>query len=521
MRTKVYLTAIWRMLLGLSLLLGAAGCDGSSSAYPQPATTQASGINTGAGTASSAATPVSTRTTRPGGVPASATPAPTRPQPSPTRPPAINLTADDLSGQAITFWHPWSGEKNEAIQQLIDHFNRGNPYDLSVEVQAFNGMNALQEAFQAAEQSGTLPDLLVAYPYQARQLDLNGQTLVDLNAYLYDSNWGFSDGELEDFYPQFWEQDTLTVTLTSQGPAVKRLGLPFYHTLFFVVYNQTWATELGYDEPPATPFDLRLQACAASGNEVGGWMITDSGSLDDQAADPPASLLLGWVGAYGGQITRPDGSGYQFDNPGVEHALGFLKGMQNSACAWLGRDLDPAAAFAARQALFYAAGLPDLPAQRAAMQAASNRDRWTVLPFPGNGESMNGDGSPVVDATSMSLSITRSTPERQLATWLLLEWLISPSGQAHWANASGYAPVRPSTLELLDSELKANPQWATALSLLPYAQPQPSYASWGVTRGMVGDALKQLLTPTFTAAQIPDLIQVMEILAEEIHSQIR
>ncbi len=516
MRTKVYLTAILRMLLGLSLLLGAAGCDGSSLPNPQPTAT------TPAGSASSSpATPVLTRTTRPGSAPATATPAPTRPQPSPTHHPAISITPEDLAGQVITFWHPWAGAEGEAIQQLINQFNRSNPHAVRVDAQAFGGMDALQDAIWAAEQGGTLPDLLVAYPYQARQLDINGQTLVDLNAYLYDPAWGFSAEELEDFYPQFWEQDTLTVTLTSQGAAIKRLGLPFYHSLFFIVYNQTWATELGYDEPPATPFDLRLQACAASGNEVGGWMITDSGSLDDQAADPPPGLLLGWIGAYGGQITQPGGTGYQFNNPEVEHALGFLKGLQNSSCAWLGRDLTPSAEFAARRALFYAAGLSELPAQGAAMQAASNRDRWTVLPFPGNGGGTNGDGSPVVDASNLSLSITRSTPERQLASWLLVEWLVSPSAQAYWTSASGYAPVRPSTLPLLEDELKANPQWATALSLLPYAQTQPAYASWGVARSMVGDALKQLLTPTFTAAQIPDLMQVMEILAEEIHSQIR
>jgi ABC-type glycerol-3-phosphate transport system substrate-binding protein len=178
----------------------------------------------------------------------------------------------------------------------------------------------------------------------------------------------FTSEELQDFYPEFWAQDTLTLTLTSQGPVTKRLGLPFFRSLFFIIYNQTWAGEMGFAEPPDTPFNLRTQACVAAqaGTQpgVGGWLVTDSGSLDDQLADPPSALLLSWIAAYGGQISRPDGTGYQFNTPQVERALGFIKGLQDSGCAWLGRDLDPAAEFAARRALLYAASLTDLPAQR-------------------------------------------------------------------------------------------------------------------------------------------------------------
>jgi multiple sugar transport system substrate-binding protein len=126
-----------------------------------------------------------------------------------------------------------------------------------------------------------------------------------------------------------------------------------------------------------------------------------------------------------------------------------------------------------------------------------------------------------VDAYGPALVITRSTPERQTAAWLLLKWLVSPPNQARWAIASGYAPVRPSALELMQDALKSNPQWAAALALLPYAHREPSYASWSVVRRMLGDALKQLLTPDFPAEQIPDLMQTMEQLAEEIHLQVR
>ena len=513
MHTKAYLTAFWRMLLGLSLLFSAASCDADF--IPEPPPTQ--------GTARpSAAAPTSTRAGPPLPPAASTTLTPLHLATRPPATPALSVTPADLSGVTITFWHPWDGEAGETLRILINEFNRSNRYGVRIQAQAFAGPEALEEALQAARQpGGALPDLLMAYPHQSRHLDAGGQVLVDLNAYASDPTWGFTPIELEDFYPQFLTQDTLTLTLTDQGPVIKRLGLPFYRSLFFIIYNETWAGELGYDEPPNLPFNLRTQACAAAaqsgGDEpgMGGWMITDSGSMDDQAANPPAALLLGWIAAFGGQIERADGTGYQLNTPEVERAMSLLKGLQDSGCAWLARDLDPAAEFAARRALFYAASLADLPAQSAAMSAAANRDRWTVLPFP------SGNGGPAVDAYGPALVITRSTAERQTAAWLLLKWLLEPPNQARWAIASGYAPVRPSALELMEDELGSNPQWAAALALLPYAHPEPSYPSWSVVRGMLADALKQLLTPDFPAGQIPNLMQTMELLAEEIHSQIR
>jgi ABC-type glycerol-3-phosphate transport system substrate-binding protein len=186
MRTKAYLTAFWRIILGLSLLFSAAGCDGSLIPEPPPSQgTARPGATTPAPTARTAAP------TRPAAVASLSPTLSITPPIHPPATPALSVTPADLSGVSITFWHPWSGEASEELQAILNEFNRNNRYGIRVQAQAFDGLSALEDAIQAVErQGGELPDLLAAYPSQARHLDAGGQTLVDLDLYVSDPAWG-------------------------------------------------------------------------------------------------------------------------------------------------------------------------------------------------------------------------------------------------------------------------------------------------------------------------------------------
>jgi len=114
---------------------------------------------------------------------------------------------------------------------------------------------------------------------------------VDLNPYANDPIWGFSRQEQADFYPAFWEHDL------SDG---KRLGVPAQRSGQLLLYNTTWARQLGFDAPPPHPKQFKEQACTAAqanladeeaGNDgTGGWMIS---------AEYP--VMLSWIYAFGGE----------------------------------------------------------------------------------------------------------------------------------------------------------------------------------------------------------------------------
>ena len=493
---SAYLTAFLKLTPGLILILALVSCNSSQT----PGKTNTPRSQTPTADSTMIATPRPTRTPF-----LTATPTPTIAPPIST----LDVQAEQLSGLTITFWHPWSGEQGAQLQGILDEFNRTNRWGITVQATAYNGLSWMEEAVESAMSSETLPDLLVGYNYQALHWDTSGRVLVDLNKYASDPTWGLSDDEQADFYPAFWNQDVAT----SPSGSSKRLGLPLHRSALVLYYNQSYAQALGFSTLPDTTYELRVRACAASeanasdgqtnNDGTGGWLIA-----------PHPSLLVSWIYAFGGEITRPDGRGYQFNTSEAGQALDYMKGLQDSGCAFQAAGSDPAVEFAARRALFFAGSLADLPAVEAAFAATGNQDTWTILPFPA------GNTAPVLVTYGPALSITRSEVDRELAAWLVAEWLVYPPNQAQWVAANHLLPVRQSTLGFLSDPMAENPQWEAALELLPFARSEPAYASWSVMRWALNDAMAELFDPAFTSGQIPNLLEALDQTALDIFTQV-
>lgn len=417
--------------------------------------------------------------------------------------------ATELQGLRVSLWHPWTGATSATLQAILDEFNRTNQWGITLQAREYEGFGRLDEAVEAALVSDSLPDVLMDYGYQARHWDESG-ALVDLDPYVNDPVWGLSSDEQADFYPPFWAED---LVISGSSRQARRLGIPFYRSAYVLFYNQSWARELGYTKPPITEEDFRVRACAAaeyiarhadkSNPGKGGWLIS---------FQPGA--LVGWIYAFGGGITNPSGSGYLFNTTETMQALGYLKGLQASGCAWSEAEVDPQSEFASRHALFVVGSLFDIPSQQQALDQADSTDEWLVIPFPSNIE-------PVVDTYGPSLLLTRSNPVRQLAAWLVIEWLVNPANQAEWVKALETFPTRQSSLSYLTETAKVSPQWAQALNLLPDSRSEPSITSWSMMRWALEDVMVQLFNPQFGADQIPSMLEELDRVASEIFIQVR
>ncbi len=332
---------------------------------------------------------------------------------------------------------------------------------------------------------------------------------ADLRPYAEDPVWGFTPDEQGDFLPGFWAEDAV---YDDSGSLIKRLGIPYYRSAYVMFYNQSWAHELGFTKSPTTPDDFHEQACVAADEYArqgdkstpgkGGWLIT---------TQPGA--LMGWLDAFGSSITNRSGSVYEFKTSPTMQALEYLKDLQVGGCAWLGSDSDAESKFASRHAIFIVGSLLNINAQRQAFQQAGNPDEWAVIPFPS-------DKKAVVSTYGPSLFISRSTPSRQLAAWLVVEWLAYPPNQASLVEALDGYPTRSSSMSYLTASAARNPQWAQALQLLPGVQSEPSEASWSVIRWALSDAMAQLFEPQFTPDQIPGLLDNLDTVAAEIVAQV-
>ena len=500
-----YLTPFYGIALGLVFVLLFSACDRKEAIKPGTDTvTQGTVL---AQTASPA--PGSTQANR-NNTPTSLPAIP--PTPNERTPSTLGVTAAELRGLQVNLWHPWTGATGDALQAILDEFNRTNKWGITVQASAYEGFGRLDEAVESAmtaKGADSLPDVLVDYGYQARHWDGSG-VMIDLMPYVNDPVWGLTSDEQADFYPGFWAEDLVSAGGMRQ---TKRLGIPFYRSAYVLFYNQSWAKELGYPDPPTTPEDFRVRACAAaesvsrqgdkSNLGKGGWLIT---------SQPGA--LIGWIYAFGGEITNPDSTGYRFNTAETRQAFETLKGLQESGCAWSETVAEAQNEFANRQALFVVGSMFDIPAQREAFARSASKDEWMVIPFPSSNQ-------PVVDTYGPSLLVTRSTPAQQLAGWLVIEWLVYPPNQAEWVKELETYPTRKNTLSYLNEAISTSPQWVQALELLPDAHSEPSLASWSVVRWTLEDASAQLFNLQFSADQIPSLLGNLDSVAAEIFGQVR
>lgn len=419
--------------------------------------------------------------------------------PKPTS--SIGLKPSDLNGLSITFWHPWNGETERAVQESIDEFNASNEFGLTVEGISQETINALNEMVDSADSASDLPNITLGANYQILSWISSGKPVAGLNTFVDDPEWGLSTEELSDFYPVFLEQDVNENI---------RFGFPAVRTAQLIFYNSSWAKELGFPSPPGTTEEFIDQACAAalanSSNDLpqddgtGGWLINST-----------PSGVLSWMYAFGSSIALPDGSGYQFNSPQTAESFQFLKDLFDQGCAWELLESPAEVEFANRRALFITGSLGDVNYQATELELAENDDTWTVIGFP------SPDGEAVIDVYGPSFAIFAGTPQENLAAWQFIKWLSSPEQDAKISAARGTFPTRASSLEYLDSYAKENPQWAAAQELLAVAQSEPGLESWKVVRWILGDVGTQLFRYYFTPDRIPATLELMDETAAELY----
>lgn len=436
----------------------------------------------------------STRTPRPNATKDSSVPQTPLPAVS-----SLDVEKEALRGAQVDVWHPWFGSEASLFETQVARFNKENEWGIVIHAQSKTTYAELFSQTSAALEENANPNLVIALPEHAFGWNEN---VVDLNPYVNDPLYGFSADDILDFPPVIWDQDSM---------AGKRFGVAAQRTARFLLYNQTWARELGFDSPPLTSADFEKQACAANkalaadddstNNALGGWLI------DTNPITP-----LSWMFAFGGGAQEEES--YRFLTPSNIDAFRFVKVLQQKGCAWVASaDLTVYDRFAMRQALFATASLEELADQSRSFIQTGNRDEWTILAFPGK----EGDAFVVYGSSYVMFD---SDDVTQLASWLFMRWMLSAQNQAQWVTSTGLFPLRTSTLNLLADYQKDHPPWAAAVNLLPEAQVPPQLGSWRLVRTMLGDGFRDMFDtirhPDLTDGQIPLILKQMDETVTEL-----
>lgn len=414
---------------------------------------------------------------------------------------SLEVEAESLRGTRVNVWHPWFGAEASLFQSQVAQFNTENQWGIIISAESQGNYSELFLQTATAVAGSTYPQIAVGMPEYALEWQ---EHVVDLTPYIGDPLYGMSPSELSDFPAVIWDQDEV------DG---ERFGVPAQRTARFILYNQSWARDLGFESPPATASEFEQQACAAhkalgsdadpNNDALGGWLV-----------DTNAMTPLSWMSAFGGGVQEE--GGYRFLSPGNIAAFRFVKILQQKNCAWVASpDLPVPDRFAARQALFATASLEDFPEQRRAFSAANNPDEWTVLKFPGD----QGDGLVVYGSSFMMFESDAAT---RLASWLFMRWMLSPEVQTRWVQSTGLFPLRSSMMQMLGDYPASHPQWAQAVQLLSDGETTPMLASWRVVRVMLADGFRDMFDtirhPDLTDGQVPLILKQMDDTAEDLNN---
>jgi len=333
------------------------------------------------------------------------------PMPEPTEAPA--MPAADPTGQTVAFWHVWgTGGPSEALLAIVDDFNATNEWGITVNAIDQDDYAPLEDAFNAAIQSGDLPDLVTGYS-NAMANWYAVDSVVDLSPYMNDAVLGLTADDLSAI-----NEGSIN---GGKAPDGVQFAFPISQSANVIFYNSGWAKELGFDNPPSNWAEFEAQACAA----------TEANNNDDNPDNdgtgglvlyPSASNVASFVFANGGNMQNADGTGYDFTDQTdqtVVDVADFMKKLWDEGCAFPTESY-PNPEFATRKALFTMSSTAGLPYQVSAFEAEDAiKDEWTIIPFPGK------DGGQSVDLFGQYVAIANTNPERMMATWVFVKYLTS------------------------------------------------------------------------------------------------
>ena len=111
----------------------------------------------------------------------------------------------------------------------------------------------------------------------------------------------------------------------------------------------------------------------------------------------------------------------------------------------------------------------------------------------------------------------KTTPEKQLASWLFIKWLTEPKQQAKWVEVSNYFPVRDSTIADLDGYIAENPKYGDAFAILQSAKlaTEPPFAGYDEVRDAMAAAYNDILD----GGDVDKILTDLEVEANQIYEE--
>ncbi len=441
MKRNTFLT----LLLALVLMLSAC----APAATPIPPATQAPAP---VGSPTAAATEAPAATAAPATAVAAATSTP---------PPTITPAANAIQ---IQFWHGQSGFQGQVLNNLVNQFNSTHP-DIFVTATFQGTYSDLYRKVTAAIAGGTPPDLAVAYQNDVSNYIASG-AVIPLDSLMSDPQIGFTADDMKDIYPSFIDHYPQSNNQV--------YSLAFMRSMEVMYYNADMLKAAGFSAPPAT-WDDFMKVCQA---------VSKTPGVPCYEMNTDASRFANWVFGRGGDMLSPDGKTVAFNSQAGLDTMNFLNQLfQQKYATVIAKAFQDQTDFSLGKITFAFGSTAGLPYYKKAIDQAGVVKNWGIAPGP------HTTPNPVVDAYGPSVTIFKTTTDKERAAFTFLKWLMSTDTNAAWAKATSYFPARQSAKAALSDFIQANPLYGQAFDWLQYGRQEPTVAAWNPIRGYIADAL--------------------------------
>jgi multiple sugar transport system substrate-binding protein len=396
-------------------------------------------------------------------------------------PQATTAAAQPTAAQVvqIQFWHGQSQAQQTTLNALVDQFNQSHP-DIHVTATYQGAYSDLYKKVTAAIAAGTPPDLAVAYQNDVANYIQSG-AVIPLDDLMNDPQIGFSQADLKDIYPSFIDR------YPQAGNKV--YSMAFMRSLEVMFYNADMLKAAGFDQPPAT-WDDFMKICQA---------VSKPPDTYCYELNTDASRFAGWVFSRGGDLLSADSKSVAFNSQAGLDSLTFLNDLfRKNYATVIGKAFQDQTDFSLGKVAFTFGSTAGLPYYTQAIQQAGKVKDWGIAPEP------HTTPQPSLDAYGPSVTIFKTTTEKERAAFTFLKWLMDTGPNAAWVQATYYFPARASTRAQLTDFIQKNPLYGQALDWVQYGRTEPNIAAWNPIRNYIADALTAVANGTSTPQQALD-----------------
>lgn len=221
---------------------------------------------------------------------------------------AKEVTAEDLAGITLEFWHAQTGENGVAMDKVVALFNETNEYGITVNATCQGGYNDCHNKVLSALSAGTAPNISQAYNNNMMSYMPSGK-LMDLTDYLTDG-FGITAEELAQVVPSYLEEN-------KAFPDGRTYATSLGKSTEVMFYNKTFFDEHGLEVP--TTYE-ELADVAKQISQITGRPSVGFDSMDNLGIYGPIN--------FGARYADTQGNLYIFDDENIDATMDFYRWWQ-------------------------------------------------------------------------------------------------------------------------------------------------------------------------------------------------